>query len=288
MFECEGDTLVGVVHRPGRMQAVGLVTVVAGGPQYRAGVGRGLVEMGDQLAAQGFPVLRFDYRGMGDSGGEFRGFEQIGADLACAVAAFRKALPEIERIVLWGGCDAASGILIHAHALQGIAAIAVGNPWVSSSETQAVVIRRHYLQRLVQKSFWLKLLRLEYDLAGYAADAGRALRRRLVSRVKHDADTGPGGTVAPARGVPFIERMRRGLEAFDGPVLLLMSGRSLVSREFDALIQQNPGWRSVAERKVTQREELPDADQAFSSQSARKKVTLLLAAWLNGIVAAGE
>ncbi|WP_116364719.1 hydrolase 1, exosortase A system-associated [Parahaliea mediterranea] len=286
LFDCEGSTLVGIVHRPVQVKNVGLITVVAGGPQYRAGVGRGLVEMGDALAEQGFPVLRFDYRGMGDSDGVFQGFEHIGADLASAVKAFRSAVPELEHIVLWGGCDAASGILIHAHTLERVVAIAVGNPWVSSRETQAAVVRRHYLQRLGQASFWLKLLRGEYQLMGYARSAASALGSRLGT-------SGGGGGAARSEGArpaqqaqgSFMDRMRRGLDAFDGPVLLLMSGRSLISREFDALVQQQPAWQAVTERKITAREVLPDADQAFSSRSARKTVTQLLGNWLETVAA---
>ncbi len=109
VFDCEGEELVGVVHRPDSPGAIGVVTVVAGGPQYRGGVGRGLVSMGRELAAAGVPVMRFDHRGLGDSSGQFLGFEHLQSDLRAAIDAFRAAVPEIEQVVLWGGCDAASG-----------------------------------------------------------------------------------------------------------------------------------------------------------------------------------
>ena len=46
--------------------------------------------------------MRFDYRGMGDAGGEARSFEDVSADIAAAIAAFRRACPAVERVVLWG------------------------------------------------------------------------------------------------------------------------------------------------------------------------------------------
>ena len=60
VFPCDGDSLVGIVHRPKNPLEYGLVTIVAGGPQYRAGVGRGVVNTARFLADRGVAVLRFD------------------------------------------------------------------------------------------------------------------------------------------------------------------------------------------------------------------------------------
>ena len=78
---------------------------MVGGPQYRVGSHRQFVLLARDLAADGFPVFRFDYRGMGDSEGEFRGFEHVEDDIAAAVEAFRSASPGLREIVLWGLCD---------------------------------------------------------------------------------------------------------------------------------------------------------------------------------------
>jgi alpha/beta superfamily hydrolase len=48
------------------------VLVIVGGPQYRAGSHRQFTLLARSLAEQGFAVLRFDYRGMGDSTGAMR------------------------------------------------------------------------------------------------------------------------------------------------------------------------------------------------------------------------
>ena len=49
---------------------------MVGGPQYRVGSHRQFTLMARAFAAAGYPVLRFDYRGIGDSEGESRGFER--------------------------------------------------------------------------------------------------------------------------------------------------------------------------------------------------------------------
>jgi len=51
------------------------VLIVVGGPQYRVGSHRQFLLLSRRLAAEGHPVMRFDYRGMGDASGAMRGFE---------------------------------------------------------------------------------------------------------------------------------------------------------------------------------------------------------------------
>jgi exosortase A-associated hydrolase 2 len=65
---------------------------------------RVFVGVARDLAARGWPVLRFDYRGAGDSSGRTAetSLETHLADLAAAVAALRRRLPRIERIGLVG------------------------------------------------------------------------------------------------------------------------------------------------------------------------------------------
>ena len=70
VFSCGGDQLVGMVHPAAARLGV---VIVVGGPQYRVGSHRQFVLMARDLAREGYPVLRFDYRGMGDSDGAVRG-----------------------------------------------------------------------------------------------------------------------------------------------------------------------------------------------------------------------
>ncbi len=69
VFPCGSDRLVGMLHRgdTDRRRQRGVVVVVAGGPQYRAGAHRQFVSLARKLAQHGYPVLRFDLRGMGEA-----------------------------------------------------------------------------------------------------------------------------------------------------------------------------------------------------------------------------
>ncbi|MDQ2695687.1 MAG: hydrolase 1, exosortase A system-associated, partial [Pseudomonadota bacterium] len=107
VFACRGDELPGILHHGAAGAARGLLLVV-GGPQYRVGSHRQFVLLARDLAAAGIPVLRFDYRGMGDAGGDFAGFEGVDDDIAAALDAFFARCPGLREVVLWGLCDAAS------------------------------------------------------------------------------------------------------------------------------------------------------------------------------------
>lgn len=281
VFDCQGEDLIGIVHRPQVPSEVGVLAVVAGGPQYRAGVGRGMVSLARMLAGHGVPVLRFDYRGLGDSSGEFLGFNHIAEDLQAAVHAFRQEVPELKCVVLWGGCDAASAAMIHGCKVAGVQSLILGNPWVSTDEIRSAVLRKHYVKRLGDRHFWQKLIRFEYNLVDYAlagvqkvtAKSARLLSPRTSSEV--DADGEGGGRAT--------DSMLAGLRQFKGPVLFLMSGRSLVSNEFDELIGGDSAWQSVYNRPGIKRIDLPDADQTFSDGDSRERVNQAILDWVVGL-----
>ncbi len=181
-FECGGERLVGIVAVPEQPAPVG-VLIVVGGPQYRAGSHRQFVHLARRLAREGIAAMRFDYRGMGDAGGEARSFEDVSEDIAAAIAAFRRACPAVEQFVLWGLCDAASAALMYIDASRdaSVAGVVLVNPWVRSEATLAKTrIKHYYARRLLERDFWAKLLRgrvrVGDAVAGVAASARNARR----------------------------------------------------------------------------------------------------------------
>ncbi|NQX88212.1 MAG: hydrolase 1, exosortase A system-associated [Halioglobus sp.] len=269
---------MGIVHQPNDPIDIGVVTIIAGGPQYRAGVGRGMVSTARYLAEQGVAVLRFDYRGLGDSGGEFCGFEHISEDLQAAVSALRCAVPEVRKVVLWGGCDAASGAMIHAWKLTDVMSMVLGNPWVTTHETHSAAMKQHYLGRLREMSFWRKVFRFEYNFAEYAAAAAHKLRENLFARAKRVVGSSSLGIAGGDQS--FVDRMLEGFARFEGPVLFLISGQSVASREFDELIKQDLRWRDLCSRSASKRLDFPEADQTFSDERSRDCVNKAIVNWM--------
>lgn len=280
VFDCQGEQLIGVVHHGEAGAEVGMLCIVAGGPQYRGGCGRQLVELARRAAAEGFPVMRFDHRGLGDGGGEFLGFEYMEDDLCAAVEQFILRVPSLERVVLWGGCDAASAALINAGVHPAIDSIVAANPWVSTSETAAKVRQKHYLQRLGEWSFWKKVITLQYNPLDYL----KSSQRKSVATSDGSGSTRKeGASLARPVRQDYVQRMLNGFTAFDGDVLFLMSGRSLISREFDELVHSSERWRSAFDRKSIQRQVIEDADQTFSSRQAKSAMIVAGMDWLKSV-----
>ena len=274
-FACQGDELIGFLHRGNPACNIGVLAIVAGGPQYRAGVGRQLVSLGRRLASEGIPVMRFDHRGIGDSEGSFRRFAAMEDDIAVAIEEFIKRAPHVQEVILWGGCDAATSVLINAHKLPNVAGVIGVNPFVSSTKTATKVARKHYMSRLLQRSFWKKVFKMEYHVADYAV-AGMQKVRKKLSRNKSQ----PNQKSGDGQG-HFVDDLLTGLRRFEGKVLFLMGGRFLLSDEFDLLIDSNDDWRAVYKQPKHQRINIEDGDQVFSGTAAQEKMFNAASEWIH-------
>jgi exosortase A-associated hydrolase 1 len=265
VFQCEGAELLGILHEPAAQAGRIGVMIVVGGPQYRVGSHRQFVLMARSFARSGLPVFRFDYRGMGDSDGATRTFESVDADLRAAIDVFVAQRPELQGVVLCGLCDAASATLMYGANDRRIRGLVLMNPWVRTTAGEArAYLRHYYLRRLVQPSFWRKVLtggfnpfKSARELAGTVGQAG----------------------AAPA-ALPYIERMLAGLRAFMGPVLVLISEHDLTAREFVDLCAGDRGWRAATTAPHVKLIRLDGADHTFSSRAALEKASAQCSAWL--------
>ena len=157
-FACGPAQLVGLLHPAAQHLPRGVVIVV-GAPQYRVGSHRQFVLLARELAGAGFPVLRFDYRGMGDSDGEFAGFEGIDDDIRSAVNIFFDRVPGLRDVVLWGLCDGASAAAFYGANDPRVSGLVIVNPWVRTEQTAARArLSGYYIQRLASRAFWARAL----------------------------------------------------------------------------------------------------------------------------------
>ena len=164
-FECEGVTLAATLDEaPG---TTGLL-VVSGGNEIRIGAHRGMAKLAADVAAAGYPVFRFDRRGIGDSEGENGGFRSSGPDIREALAAFRLECPTVTHVVAFGNCDAATALLLHE---PNIVWLVLANPWVIDQPEElppAAAIRAHYWRRLRDPTAWKALLTGRLNLGSAA------------------------------------------------------------------------------------------------------------------------
>ncbi|WP_345794462.1 hydrolase 1, exosortase A system-associated [Thauera sp. JM12B12] len=273
VFDCRGETLVGVVSVPAHADAVAAhtgVLIVVGGPQYRVGSHRQFVMLARFLADNGVPCMRFDYRGMGDASGEARDFEAVSDDIEAAIAAFSREVPGLRRVVLWGLCDGASAICLSLGGNPLVAGAVLLNPWVRTAETQArTMLKHYYLQRLLDLRFWRKLL------------GGGVNLRGALGGVKEAAGAAAGaGSVPSDREGPVPKRMLRGLQRCDLPVVVFLSGRDYVAREFEQCVVGDAEWGAFMASGRCRVQHFAEADHTFSAVAHSEGVARATLEWI--------
>jgi len=274
-FTCAGETLVAIVGKPETAGSTGIVIIV-GGPQYRAGSHRQFVLLARALAAAGYPVLRFDYRGMGDSEGEQRDFQGVSEDIDTAITQLQHVCPTVERVVLWGLCDAASAALLYCHSHQPnrVTGLCLVNPWVRSTASLARTrVKHYYVQRLGQKEFWLKFLSGKVT-ASALSHLWRNIRQARSSPVNASAG-------APVSALAFQTRMANAWDGFSGGILLLLSEDDYTAKEFLEYAKTDDAWSQVFAHKLLVRHEIPGADHTFSHEGARRLAEGRTLNWLD-------
>lgn len=199
-FLCGETTLFGTLDEAS--SATGLL-IVSGGNEIRIGSHRGMASLAKAIVAEGFPVLRYDRRGIGDSEGENRGFLSASDDLRAAVAAFRDA--GVTRIVGFGNCDAASTLALFGRAA-GIDSVLLANPWTIEDNDDlppAAAIRARYAERLIDPATWKRLVSGKVDI-------GKAIR-------------GLRKVVAPIAPSPLANRVTAAIRAWGNDAAILLA-----------------------------------------------------------------
>ncbi len=272
LFACEGDTLLGILATP-EIPAETAMVVIVGGPQYRVGSHRQFVLLSRALAAAGYAVLRFDYRGMGDSEGQPRNFEAVSADIGAAIDALQARLPAVKQVALWGLCDGASAALLYCHETHDprVSGLCLLNPWVRSEASLArTQVKHYYTQRLMQKEFWTKLLRGE---VAFKALPGLARNIRVAfTGTRSSGATASASGLPAASNQPFQRRMANAWDGFAGNILLLLSDDDYTAKEFLEYASKDAAWKTALKHPYLVRHDLQGADHTFSNAASRIEV----------------
>lgn len=210
-FACEGSTLVGTIDEA--TGETGLL-LVSGGNELRSGAWAGQAQFAAGIAAQGFPVFRYDRRGVGDSDGPNGEFKTSSPDLAAALAAFRAQAPNLTRVIALGNCDAASSLMLAGGA--GCDGLILSNPWTIEGDDDAPapeVLRDHYKRRLASPEALKRLLTGQIPIG--------KLARSLIAALRP----------APAP-TSLAQDMAAGIAGFAGPVSILIAERDRTAIAF--------------------------------------------------------
>jgi exosortase A-associated hydrolase 1 len=196
--------------------------IVSGGNEIRSGAFGGQADMAARIASAGFPVFRFDRRGIGDSEGENRGFRQSAKDITAALDAFRAMAPQMSRVVAFGNCDAASALMLAGGA--GCEGLVLSNPWTIEQDEgdsatddtpPPAAIRARYLEKLKNPREIMRLLGGGVNLS--------KLGRGLVRSIR---PASPPSSLA--------QDMRDGIASFPGDIRILLAAADRTAQVFEA------------------------------------------------------
>ncbi|MCD6680917.1 MAG: hydrolase 1, exosortase A system-associated [Burkholderiaceae bacterium] len=254
-----GRELLGVLACPARnapQHATGVVIVV-GGPQTRVGSHRQFVLLARALAGAGYPCLRFDYTGMGDSCGPKPDFEAAGDDIRRACDALLAAAPGCRRIVLWGLCDGATAAVFHAVTDERVTRVIAANPWARGDSTRsAALVKTHYRSRLRSAEFWKKLASGGIDVV--------ATVKELIGHVARARSGRREGDAASSEQPNLPQRFATALRQIRTRVHLQLSGNDLTAAEFEVAMKT----AGLADELAASELRLPEADHTFSDPHA--------------------
>lgn len=211
-FECKGERCGATLdNAPG---TTGLL-IVSGGNEIRAGAFNSQARLAATIARAGFPVFRYDRRGIGDSEGENLGFRSSSTDIASALLAFKAIAPQVNRVIAFGNCDAASALMLAEGA--GCDGLVLSNPWTIEDDEGNIpppsAVRSRYADKLKNPRELLRLV------------TGKVSLRKLLRGLKQ--------AIRP-QSVPssLSQEVQRGLAQFTGPVSILLAGNDRTAQVF--------------------------------------------------------
>jgi len=266
VFKVVDEALVGVLHGSDNCGSVGVLFLV-GGRQYRTGAQRQFVRLGRCLAAAGYPAFRFDVRGMGDSAAEPMFFLDTAEDISAAITEFKKLVPQLKQILLWGLCDGASAAIVYASIHPGVDGVMMVNPWITTKSGAAGATLKHYYQkRLVSAGFWRQVLNGNVNLADSLRSLAALVRQRFGATenvAKHEVDL-------PAMVFDAMEK-------YYGRVNVIISEYDLTAKEFKDVYDKRYGGNKRTP-PVSHIHEV-QADHTFSSLAQHGQLETLTLEW---------
>ncbi|MDO8701890.1 MAG: hydrolase 1, exosortase A system-associated [Undibacterium sp.] len=277
-FSCQDASLLGILSLPQRPHHRGILFVV-GGPQYRAGSHRQFTLLARQFASQGIAVMRFDYRGMGDSEGEQRDFTEVDEDIRAAVRCFFQQVPAMTEVVLWGLCDAASAALFYAHQDSRVTGLVLLNPWVRTEQGAAKAYLKHYyFRRLLDSGFWKKFIAGELSLFTAIQSVMQQIGRLKPQHKNMSATVSNDNRDPDLTNLP--QKMYQCLQLFKGKTLVILCSEDLTAQEFSDVAGSSRKWKKLMSSSQITKRHLAGANHTFSQRSWREEIGHWTISWI--------
>lgn len=272
-----GGTLIGVLAEPpgdAPRNGVGVV-LLNSGLLHRVGAGRWHVELARSLASRGYPVLRFDFSGIGDSDPRRDG-------MAFEAAALEETREAMDLLHARGGADAFILVGLCSGADMGYYTALAEPRVVGLVQLDPFVYRtpRYYLQRYGPKLLSWPSWRNVLTGRTYIGPAIRRLLRQPGANGSGPAEA--DRVISPyVRAFPPKGEIEAGLDRLAARgvrMYCLFSGGQLDHYNYQG--QYHRAFRRVKWNGLLDEVYLPDADHVFSGLPHRRFVLEAVARWL--------
>jgi hypothetical protein len=131
-------------------------------------------------------------------------------------------------------------------------------------------LRHYYRARLLDPALWNKILHGQFDYRAAARSLHQLVASAAAGLLRKKA---PGTTSLP-------DRLLSSLAAFQGRILVILSGQDLTAREFRDLAASSPAWKRALGAHRTGWRHLAEADHTFSCRAWRDQVALWTREWV--------
>ncbi|HEY9199211.1 MAG TPA: hypothetical protein VIR60_07580 [Gammaproteobacteria bacterium] len=246
----QGQQLVGILHRPDS-PAPGrpCILLLSPGVKMRVAPHRMYNKMAELFVSEGFPVLRFDFAGLGDAEGEIEHSQlshvynniQLGRFVGDTRAALDWLQSEhgITRCIAGGLCGGAiTGLLTAEHDPRIVGLLALGIPVVLDvgdaqwsahlTRGQLDQLRQGYVRKLLDPRSWLRLLSFQSDYRVIWKAFKRLFERNKSVPAPAPAQNGrPADNTNPKFAPAFFAMLETGR-----PMLHIFSGSDRLAAEF--------------------------------------------------------
>jgi uncharacterized protein len=292
----EGLKLFGILHRPVDVpeREVGVI-FLSPGVKSRVAPHRLYVKMTESLLQQGYPVLRFDFFGLGDSEGELPEKDLVDLyatvqdgryidDTLCAMDWMEQRL-RVKQFVLAGLCGGAlTGLFAAAQdqRVRGVLGLGLpvaldgrsSDPSRFMTQGQLESLGETYLRKIFKPGAWIRVLTLKTDFRML----WRSVRRRLFPARPSAEAADPNETVSnlnPLFPPAFYSFLVNG-----GKLLLVFSGADRLAWEFEEKFAAPSGDSLQGLGEGYEVHTIPNANHILSDPEWRAEMQAISDAWM--------
>jgi len=299
----DGLRLFGILHQPARpRQGHVAVLLLSPGVKMRVAPHRLYIKMAERFVDLGYPVLRFDFHGLGDAEGEapealladLYGATQVGRYIADTVAAmdWMQQHHGISRFVASGLCGGAlTGLLAAARDPRIVALLGLSIPVILDGSTvdaskymtdaQLKGTRLRYLRalRLWDPQAWRSWSRFLTFQSHYSLIV-RALARPIRARFGARGPSRPEEAAAPDNTNPHFAPALLGMLRSSRPIGLVFAGTDRLLFEFEVKFLQRHRAALAPHEHLFDMHVTPQANHIFSMQEWQRDMLDHCCRWL--------